>query len=128
VKLKKEKSKIFKIHHLIGIFSFLSLLSLPFRIMFFGDNQLIEQSFFSMGFLFITIDFSLYEERKKESKKLIPIYLLSQREYEILSLLFKNSNFKYSEISELLNISEKTVGFHIWGQLYKSTKSTLKII
>lgn len=118
VKLKKEKSKIFKIHHLIGIFSFLSLLSLPFTIFFFGDNQLIEQSFFSIGFLFLTIDFSLYEERKKESKKLIPISSLSRREYEILTILFKNSNFKYNEIGELLNISEKTVSFHI-SNIYK---------
>lgn len=118
VKIKEEKSLILKIHYLIGIFGFLGLLSLPFNILIFGDNQVIEQSSFSLGFFFLTIDFFLYGLRKKQQKKNIPFANLSARENEILKILLDNPELKYAQISEQLNISEKTLSTHL-NKIYK---------
>jgi len=117
-KIKEEKSAVLKIHYFIGIIGFLGLLSLPFNILIFGDNQVIEQSSFSIGFLFLTVDFFLYGLRKKELKKNIPIAELSARENEILKILLENPELKYAEISERLNISEKTLSTHL-NKIYK---------
>jgi len=118
VKIKEEKSMVLKIHYLIGIIGFLGLLSLPFNILIFGDNQVIEQSSFSLGFFFLTIDFFLYGLRKKQLKKNIPFAILSARENEILKILLDNPELKYAQISEQLNISEKTLSTHL-NKIYK---------
>lgn len=117
-KIKGEKSVIQKIHNIIGILGFLSLLSLPFNILIFGDNQIIEQSAFSFGFFFLSIDFFLYGLRKKELKKNIPFTVLSARENEIFQLLLDNPELKYAQISDQLNISEKTLSAHL-NKIYK---------
>lgn len=117
-KMKKQKNIIFKIHDTIGLLSFLALISLPLTILIFGDNQFIEQTFFSLGFFIVTVDYFLYPFRKKEIKKSIPFEKLSVRETEILMMLLDNPNFKYSELSKILNISEKTLSTHL-SNIYK---------
>ena len=84
----------------------------------FGDNQVIEQSSFSFGFFILAIDFFLYDLRKKELKKNIPFADLSARENEILKILLDNPDLKYAQISEQLNISEKTLSAHL-NKIYK---------
>lgn len=118
IKIKEQKSNVMKFHNLIGIFGFLALLSLPFNILIFGDNQVIEQTSFSLGFFFLSIDFFLYGLRKKEMKKDIPFAVLSTRENEILKILLDNPELKYAQISEQLNISEKTLSTHL-NKIYK---------
>lgn len=118
IKIKEDKSKILKFHSLTGIFGFTALLSLPFNILIFGDNQVIEQSSFSFGFFILAIDFFLYDLRKKELKKNIPFADLSARENEILKILLDNPDLKYAQISEQLNISEKTLSAHL-NKIYK---------
>ena len=118
IKIKEQKSSVMKFHNLIGIFGFLALLSLPFNILIFGDNQVIEQTSFSLGFFFLSIDFFLYGLRKKEMKKDIPFAVLSIRENEILKILLDNPELKYAQISEQLNISEKTLSTHL-NKIYK---------
>ncbi|MET3536104.1 LuxR C-terminal-related transcriptional regulator [Chryseobacterium limigenitum] len=117
-KMKKHKNIIFKIHDIIGIFSFLGLTSLPLTILIFGDNQFIEQTFFSLGFFVLSLDYFLYPLRKKEIKKSISFEKLSVRETEILMMLLDNPNLKYSELSKILNISEKTLSTHL-SNIYK---------
>ena len=117
-KIKEEKSTVLKIHYVIGIIGFLGLLSLPFNILIFGDNQVIEQSSFSVGFFFLTLDFFLYGLRKKELKKNIPLADLSARENQILKILLENPDLKYAQLSEQLNISEKTLSAHL-NKIYK---------
>ncbi|WP_449399354.1 helix-turn-helix transcriptional regulator [Chryseobacterium wanjuense] len=46
-------------------------------------------------------------------KKTIPFEKLSTRETEVLKLLLEDPNLKYSEISQMLNISEKTLSTHL---------------
>lgn len=118
LKIVEEKSKILKFHSLTGIFGFLALLSLPLNILIFGDNQVIEQSSFSFGFFILAIDFFLYDLRKIELKKNIPFAVLSVRENEILKILLDNPELKYAQISEQLNISEKTLSAHL-NKIYK---------
>ncbi|MDH6252673.1 DNA-binding CsgD family transcriptional regulator [Chryseobacterium sp. H1D6B] len=117
-KMKKHKNIIFKIHDIVGILSFLGLISLPLTILIFGDNQFIEQTFFSLGFFMISVNYFLYPLRKKEIKKSIPFEKLSVRETEILMMLLGNPNLKYSELSKTLNISEKTLSTHL-SNIYK---------
>lgn len=117
-KLKTHKNIIFKIHDIVGVLSFLGLISLPLTILIFGDNQFIEQTFFSLGFLIVSVDYFLYPLRKKEIKKSIPFEKLSVRETEILMMLLENPNLKYSELSKILNISEKTLSTHL-SNIYK---------
>lgn len=117
-KLKTHKNIIFKIHDIVGVLSFLGLISLPLTILIFGDNQFIEQTFFSLGFFIISADYFLYPLRKKEIKKSIPFEKLSVRETEILMMLLENPDLKYSELSKILNISEKTLSTHL-SNIYK---------
>ncbi|MGC5745469.1 LuxR C-terminal-related transcriptional regulator [Chryseobacterium sp. NFX27] len=117
-KARAQNKIIFKIHDFMGILSFLGLITLPFTILLFGDNQFIEQTFFSIGFFIIAVDYFLYSFRKKEIKKIIPFEKLSIRETEILKLLLEDPNLKYSEISKMLNISEKTLSTHL-SNIYK---------
>lgn len=86
--------------------------------MIFGDNQFIEQTFFSLGFFVLSLDYFLYPLRKKEIKKSISFEKLSVRETEILMMLLDNPNLKYSELSKILNISEKTLSTHL-SNIYK---------
>jgi DNA-binding CsgD family transcriptional regulator len=120
-KLQKHKNVIFKIHDIVGILSFIGLISLPLTILLFGDNQLIEQTFFSLGFFIVAIDYFLYPFRKKEIKKSIPFEKLSVREAEVLMILLENPNLKYAELSQRLNISEKTLSTHL-SNIYKKTE------
>lgn len=118
IKIKEEKSKVLKFHSLAGILGFLALLSLPFNILLFGDHQVIEQSAFSFGFFILAVDYFLYNLRKKELKKSIPIANLSVRENEILRVLLDNPDWKYAQISDRFNISEKTLSTHL-NKIYK---------
>jgi len=117
-KLKSRESILFKIHDFNGIIAFSGLISLPITILIFGDNQFIEQTFFTMGFFIITIDYFLYELRKKEIKKNISFEQLTVREAEILNLLLENPDLKYAELSQILHISEKTLSTHL-SNIYK---------
>lgn len=117
-KIKKQKNILFKVHDFNGIFAFIGLISLPITILIFGDNQFIEQTFFSMGFFIIAFDYFLYELRKKEIKKNISFNNLTVREAEILNILLENPDLKYAELSQTLHISEKTLSAHL-SSIYK---------
>ncbi len=119
-KIKMQKSFILKIHEFNGIFGLLGLISLPVTILLFGDNQFIEHTFFSIGFFALAIDYFLYGLRKKEMRKNISFDPLTIREKEILSMLLENPHLKYSEVSQKLNISEKTLSAHM-SKIYKKT-------
>lgn len=118
-KFKKNDHVLFRVHDINGFLSFLGLVSLPATILVFGDNQLIEQTCFSFGFLVCSIDFFLYPKRKKIKQERL-FNELSSRESEILTLLLDNPSLKYSEISNRLNISEKALSSHL-SNIYKKT-------
>lgn len=118
IKIKNRKMIVFKIHDFNGILAFLGLLSLPATILMFGDNQLIEQSFFSIGFFVLATDYFIYGKRMKEIKKNFSFDDLTIRETEILNMLLEDPNLKYTELSQALNISEGTLSAHL-SNIYK---------
>jgi len=119
-RMKAEENIYLKVHSFNGIMGFLGLFSLPFTIMIFGDNQFIEQSFFSLGIFFVTVDYFFYHKRKEEFKKAISFENLTNRETEILKMILENPELKYAQISDQLNISEKTLSTHL-SNIYKKT-------
>jgi len=118
LKLRLCKKIILKIHILIGIFGFLSIILFPVTILASSGNQFIVQLCYTLGYLAISIDYFLYPLRKKEIKKSISFEKLSARETEVLKLMLQNPNLKYAEISDLLNISQKTLSTHL-SNIYK---------
>jgi|GEM_PF-1547835 len=124
-RMKDEKNRYLKMHSINGIIGFIGLFSLPFTILLFGDNQLIEQSFFSLGIFAVSIDYFLYHKRKEEFKKVISFENLTNREGEILRVMLENPELKYSQISHMLNISEKTLSTHL-SNIYKKTELNSK--
>jgi len=124
-RMKDEKNRYLKVHSINGIIGFIGLFSLPFTILLFGDNQLIEQSFFSLGIFAVSIDYFLYHKRKEEFKKVISFENLTNREGEILRVMLENPELKYSQISDMLNISEKTLSTHL-SNIYKKTELNSK--
>lgn len=119
-KYKDHTSKLFKIHCINGILGFIGLISLPATILLFGDNQLIEHTCFSLGCFILSVDFFLYHKRNREIKNSICLDKLSTREIEVFSLLLNEPHLKYAEISQKLNISEKTLSSHLCN-IYKKT-------
>lgn len=119
-RLKEQENIYLKAHSFNGIFGFLGLFSLPFTILIFGDNQFVEQSFFSLGIFAVSIDYFLYPKRKEEFKKVISFDNLTNREAEILKVMLENPELKYAQISDQLNISEKTLSTHL-SNIYKKT-------
>lgn len=119
-RLKEQENIYLKAHSFNGIFGFLGLFSLPFTILIFGDNQFVEQSFFSLGIFAVSIDYFLYPKRKEEFKKAISFDNLTNREAEILKMMLENPELKYAQISDQLNISEKTLSTHL-SNIYKKT-------
>lgn len=124
-RMKNEKNRYLQIHAINGIIGFIGLFSLPFTILLFGDNQLIEQSFFSLGIFAVSVDYFLYHKRKEEFKKAISFENLTNREGEILKVMLENPQLKYSQISDMLNISEKTLSTHL-SNIYKKTELNSK--
>ncbi|MCD1119164.1 helix-turn-helix domain-containing protein [Chryseobacterium turcicum] len=124
-RIKAEENIYLKVHSFNGIMGFLGLFSLPFTIIIFGDNQFIEQSFFSLGIFFVTVDYFFYHKRKEEFKKAISFENLTNRETEILKMILENPELKYAQISDQLNISEKTLSTHL-SNIYKKTDLTSK--
>lgn len=118
IKIINQKNILFKIYHFNGILAFLGLLSLPATILIFGDNQWIEQTFFSCGFFILIIDYFFYGLRKKEIQQNISFENLTIRETEILNMLLKDPNLKYAELSKALNISEGALSSHL-SNIYK---------
>jgi len=94
----------------MGIFS---IISVPLIMLVLGDSQSIEQTFFTIGYFFICIEYFLYQNIHQ-----VYSYDLTDREAEILNLIINNRNIKYLEIGQLLNISEKTVSAHL-SNIYK---------
>jgi DNA-binding CsgD family transcriptional regulator len=120
LKIKTEKNFLIQLHYVSSIGGLFGLISLPCTIAIFGDNQIIEQSFFSMGYFFIIIDFFLRFLRKKELIILLYLDILSPREIEIVNIISSKPNMRYAEICEKLNISEKTLSSHL-SRIYKKT-------
>lgn len=119
-RMKKEANIFLKIHSFNGILGFVGLFSLPFTILAFGDNQVIEQTAFSFGFFAVSFDYFFYHKRKEEFKKTISFENLTNRESEILKVMLENPELKYAQISDMLNISEKTLSTHL-SNIYKKT-------
>lgn len=120
-KYKEGQNKLVKTHILIGMFSLLSLLSLPVTILLFGDNQLIEHLCYSFGFFIISIDYQLFFKRIVKNDiiyNLLLVEKLTQREREIYKIVIENPFLKYTEISCQLYISEKTISTHM-SNIYK---------
>lgn len=118
LKFKSSKEIFLKVHSIIGVIGFLSIISLPITILASSGNQFIVQFCYTLGFFIISTDYFLYPYRKQEIKKTISFEKLSVRETEVLKLLLEDPNLKYSEISQMLNISEKTLSTHL-SNIYK---------
>ncbi|MDV3769045.1 hypothetical protein CMU26_05760 [Elizabethkingia anophelis] len=101
-----------KYHTLTGVIGIISILSVPITMVMFGDNQIIEQTLFSIGFFFIAIEYFLSQKNPHELSAQAK-YGLTVREAEILQLIKLSPLIKYSEIGDKLNISEKTVSAHM---------------
>lgn len=108
-----------KYHVFTGIMGILSIISIPVIMLTLGDIQDIEQTFFNLGFFFISIEYFLYQKTIQTSI-IEDDYSLTQREAEILSLVIVNPNFTYFELGNNLNISEKTISAHM-SRIYKKT-------
>lgn len=100
-----------------GFMGLFSICSVPFTMLFLGDNQPVEQTFFTMGYFGICADY-FFRKNSVQAKKLIFSFALTDRETEIFNLIASDENIKYNEISDQLNISEKTVSAHL-SNIYK---------
>lgn len=103
------KNKYEKFHSLAGLMGIFSVTSVPLTMLLLGDNQSIEQTLFTVGYFFICTEYFLY----KNTMHQVYSYDLTDRESEILNLIINNKNIKYTQISEKLSISEKTVSTHL---------------
>ncbi|MBP1165613.1 MULTISPECIES: helix-turn-helix transcriptional regulator [unclassified Chryseobacterium] len=121
LKFKSNKEIFSKVHSINGAVGFISIVLFVFTILASSGNQFIVQTFYTLGFFIVSIDYFLYPIRKKEIKKSIPFEKLSVREAEVLMILLENPNLKYPEISQRLNISEKTLSTHL-SNIYKKTE------
>lgn len=121
LKFKSNKEIFSKVHSINGAIGFISIVLFVFTILASSGNQFIVQTFYTLGFFIVSIDYFLYPLRKKEIKKSIPFEKLSARESEVLMILLENPNLKYSELSQRLNISEKTLSTHL-SNIYKKTE------
>ncbi|WP_114820748.1 helix-turn-helix transcriptional regulator [Chryseobacterium sp. KLBC 52] len=121
LKFKSNKEFFLKVHSINGAIGFLSIVLFVFTILASSGNQFIVQTFYTLGFFIVSIDYFLYPLRKKEIKKSIPFEKLSVREAEVLMILLENPNLKYAELSQRLNISEKTLSTHL-SNIYKKTE------
>lgn len=83
----------------MGLFS---IYSLPIVMFILGDNQDVEQSLYTFGFLFLMISYYLYDKDLSFNGK---IQNLTPREKEILIIVVENPDIKYVDLSEQLHIS-----------------------
>ncbi|MCT2409975.1 helix-turn-helix transcriptional regulator [Chryseobacterium antibioticum] len=123
-----EQQFFLKIHAINGILSFSFFCGFPIVILIYGDNQLIEHTVYSAAIFITSIDYFLYSRRNKELQNLFSVDSLSKREKEVLLLILNNPEMKYPDLSDALNISEKTLSTHL-SSIYKKTglKSKSKI-
>lgn len=107
-----------KIHTACGIGGLLGVTSLPITILLFGDNQLIEQTFFSLGIFIMYIDYLFLNQRNKVYENKINLGNLTKREKDVLDLILNNPDKKHLELSKKIFISEKTFSSHM-SNIYK---------
>ncbi len=107
--------KINRFRIISGIMGLFSIYSLPIIMLILGDNQDIEQSLYTLGFLFLMISYYLYD---KDLSSHDEIQNLTPREKEIFIIVVENPEIKYVDLSEQLHISEKTFSAHM-SNIYK---------
>ncbi|WP_160566034.1 helix-turn-helix transcriptional regulator [Apibacter sp. B2912] len=107
-----KKSRFRIISGIIGLFS---IYSLPIVMFILGDNQDVEQSLYTFGFLFLMISYYLYDKDLSSNGKILN---LTPREKEIFTIVVENPDIKYVDLSEQLHISEKTFSAHM-SNIYK---------
>lgn len=107
-----KKSRFRIISGIIGLFS---IYSLPIVMFILGDNQDVEQSLDTFGFLFLMISYYLYDKDLSSNGKILN---LTPREKEIFKIVVENPDIKYVDLSEQLHISEKTFSAHM-SNIYK---------
>lgn len=121
--LKHAVNGYYRFKILAGGSAMLSVISLPFVIFTLGDNQLIEHSFFNIGFFMICISYAyrlVYDSKVNESmlKKIehsIKINLfnnLSTRQKEIVKLICDNPEKTYNELAGIIYIQPNTFSSH----------------
>lgn len=115
-----EQQPFLRLHAINGILAFSFFCGFPMVILIYGDNQLIEHTVYSAALLIVSIDYFFSRKRKVELQSLFSINSLSKREKEVLLLILNNPNMKYSDLSDTLNISEKTLSTHL-SSIYKKT-------
>ncbi|MBK1897165.1 helix-turn-helix domain-containing protein [Chryseobacterium paridis] len=113
----KANDKYERFHIFAGFMGLFSVISVPFTMLFLGDNQSVEQTFFTVGYLGICIEY-FFSKNNVQEKKSIFSSALTEREKEIFNLITSDKSIKYNEISDKLNISEKTVSAHL-SNIYK---------
>lgn len=107
-----KKSRFRIISGIIGLFS---IYSLPIVMFILGDNQDVEQSLYTFGFLFLMISYYLYDKDLSSNGEILN---LTPREKEIFTIVVENPDIKYVYLSEQLHISEKTFSAHM-SNIYK---------
>ncbi|QYN50254.1 MULTISPECIES: helix-turn-helix transcriptional regulator [Apibacter] len=107
-----KKSRFRIISGIIGLFS---IYSLPIVMFILGDNQDVEQSLYTFGFLFLVISYYLYDKDLSSHGKILN---LTPREKEIFTIVVENPDIKYVDLSEQLHISKKTFSAHM-SNIYK---------
>jgi DNA-binding CsgD family transcriptional regulator len=129
------KNNYIKLHIIFGIISIVLLFILFAAFCFFRNKNIILTIFNGVIILFF-LDFFLYEkrfterERETDIEKVFFLFdTLTNREQEILNIIIESPEYTYSEISEKLFISEKTLSAHL-SKIYKKlgAKGKLELI
>jgi DNA-binding CsgD family transcriptional regulator len=110
-------NKYERFHIFAGFMGLFSVCLVPFTMLFLRDNQPVEQTFFTIGYFGICIDY-FFRKNSVQEKKSVFSFDLTDRETEIFNLIASDKSIKYNEISDRLNISEKTVSAHL-SNIYK---------
>lgn len=111
-----------KFRILSGIMAFLSILSLPVIILLLGDKQEVEQTFYTIGGLFLLISYylprtnSLQEEATEADN--IMLSSLSNREKEIFNLVVNQPDLNFEDYSSQLYITKGAFSSQI-SSIYK---------
>lgn len=118
-----NKRKIFS-----GLIAMVSLFAFPAVLIIFEDNQPLERGVFNIGYISITY-FFFYRFDHLISNDTVDLFNdrnfnnifnnLTNRQKEILKVIYKNPDLSYTELADKLNISLSTFTTHTTN-IYKS--------
>ncbi|TWP29150.1 hypothetical protein ETU09_04730 [Apibacter muscae] len=116
--LKKNNSLLANFNVLSGIMGIASIMSLPFVIYIFGDNQPLEQFAYTFGLFFLIPSYylSIHLYKDKDLK-----FILTAREVEIFNLVVENPTLRFVDLCQKIHISESTFTSHM-SKIYKKVQ------